>query len=165
VENTNPIDEGSITQQKVEKTGWILTGRSLKHVEDLCAKNGLDVATYYRWIKEGASSWVLPFANMICSEKIDEKFLSWIAGEKIAVTNMVNIQLNKIQQILEDAAIPLDVILSRPIIGVTPLVQFVFGNYLGYPQAVEKLRPEAKDDLLCKPWMAVPLKGMKQFFP
>ena len=162
--NTNPIDEGSLTQQKVESTGWIIQGRALRHVEDMCAENGLDKATYYRWIKESAS-WVLPFANMICSEKTDVKFLAWVAGEKAVVHNMVNIQLNRIQQILEDATIPLDEILARPITGVSPLVQFVFGKYLGYPQAAEKLRNLAEDDLLCKPWLAAPLIGMKQYFP
>lgn len=158
------METTSLTQQRLNDLGWILTLKGTKHVNQLCQANGFDPATWYRWVKETGTR-LQPYDNMVCSPKTDERFLMWVEGEKTSAKNMIGIQLNLIKSKLEDALIPLDEVISRPIKGATPLVQFVFGKYLDYPQAVENMKEEAKDELLCKPWMADAFGSLRKYLP
>ena len=134
------------------------------HIRELTKKERLTPSTWYRWWMESHGS-VKPYRNVACSPKTDQKFLEWVAGEKAVAKNLTEIEISNFKQYMEDAVVSSETVLSRPIPGVRPLVQYTLGRYLNCPQAVEWLKESAVDELLCKPWMKDILRKFKDYLP
>ena len=141
-----------------------LSRKASRHIEDVCRERSLPVNTWYRWWLETRPT-SSTYDNIVTSPKTDADFDEWLAGERMYSVTRISGQLETLKLTLKDSVVPRGEALRRTIHGVSPLVQFVSGRYLGHPPDVEWLREAAVDELSAKPWLGDVLAKFKEFLP